>query len=41
LKSVDVSASLIIAPKTTTGTKIFANVSVVFKSVKKITSGIL
>ena len=41
LKSVDASASLIIAPKTTTGTKIFANVSVVFKSVKKITSGIL
>ena len=39
LKSVDASASLIIAPKTTTGTKIFANVSAVSKSVKLIISG--
>jgi hypothetical protein len=40
LKSVDASASLIIVPKTTTGTKIFVNASAVFKSVKKIISGI-
>jgi hypothetical protein len=40
LKSVDASASLIIVPKTTTGTKIFADASAVFKSVKKIISGI-
>lgn len=38
---MDASASLIIAPTTTTGTKIFAIVSAVSKSVNQTTSGIL